>query len=238
MRDLFIDASTSVFGKHPYDWQSDVASYVGDNYQSSTNSTLLLVKPTGGGKSLVRDGIAVVLGGITLTIVPLLSLGADQTRKLNARAAQDDAPTMAFHLDEMKSPQEQQRLADRLLLLPDDTTKTILLFSSPQFLQKSPILLPALKQLVTNKLLRLLAIDEIHLFVHFGLSFRSEFAWLKDNLFHHVLAPTPLSTRIPVLLMTATCTRRIQRDMEALTGLTVSKRFWPSPLGMQHRSVR
>jgi superfamily II DNA helicase RecQ len=40
---------------------------------------LLVILPTDGGKSLVRDVVGIILGGVTLTIIPLLSLGADQT---------------------------------------------------------------------------------------------------------------------------------------------------------------
>ena len=49
---------------------------------------VLFVEPTGGGKSLVRDVHAVMVKGITLTIVPLLALGADQTAKINKNALQ------------------------------------------------------------------------------------------------------------------------------------------------------
>ena len=43
----------------------------------------LLVAPTGGGKSLVRDVVAAASPGITLSISPLLALGADQESNLN-----------------------------------------------------------------------------------------------------------------------------------------------------------
>ena len=74
----------------------------------SANSTYIsgpvfFVKPTGGGKSLVRDIHGVVVRGITLTIVPLLSLGADQAQKLRTNAIQNCGDILTYHLDEIKN---------------------------------------------------------------------------------------------------------------------------------------
>ena len=45
-------------------------------------SSLLFVHPTGGGKLLVRDVHYVLFGGVSLTIVPVSSLGADLSIKV------------------------------------------------------------------------------------------------------------------------------------------------------------
>ena len=45
-------------------------------------SSLIFVHPTGGGKSLVRDVHSVLFRGVSLTIVPVLSLGADLSIKV------------------------------------------------------------------------------------------------------------------------------------------------------------
>ena len=49
---------------------------------SSINpAPVLFVQPPGGGKLLVRDVHSVFCRGVSLTIVPILSLGADQQKK-------------------------------------------------------------------------------------------------------------------------------------------------------------
>ena len=64
----------------PKDWQTEAASYLIDLTTDPfppTPQSILLAKSTGGGKSAVRDAVGLALGGVTLTIVPLLSLAAD-----------------------------------------------------------------------------------------------------------------------------------------------------------------
>ena len=45
-------------------------------------SSVLLIHPTGGGKLLVRDIRSILHRGVSLTIVPRLSLGSDQKCKI------------------------------------------------------------------------------------------------------------------------------------------------------------
>ena len=46
------------------------------------SSSLLFIQPTGGGKLLVRDVFSVMFRGASLTVVPILSLGANQKQKI------------------------------------------------------------------------------------------------------------------------------------------------------------
>ena len=50
-----------------------------------TGSRVLVVAPTGGGKSLTYQLPAVVLDGMTLVLCPLVALMEDQVRSLHAR---------------------------------------------------------------------------------------------------------------------------------------------------------
>jgi hypothetical protein len=236
----FVDASAKVFGRTPYEWQLQVGSHILHTCSSKETGPSLLVRPTGGGKSLVRDAVATVLGGVSLTIVPLLSLASAQCRKLNDIACQEHCPVLAYNLDELKTPQAQRRIVQRILSSEATTNKRILLFSSPQSIVKSDIFKTMLQSLLLRKLLRLIAVDEMHLFVHFGLSFRKEFRDLDEHLFALVRTSMPNRTTVPILFMTATCSKRIQADMESMTQLKIpsSTIFWPNATGMKHRSVK
>jgi superfamily II DNA helicase RecQ len=94
-----------------------------------------------------------------------------------------------------------------------------------------------LDSIIQKKLLQFVAIDEIHLFVHFAHSFCQEFAWLKPYLFSKLQSrSSALRTIVPVLFMTATCNTTILENVELLSGLQfhVANIFWPPPPGMQH----
>jgi superfamily II DNA helicase RecQ len=71
-----------------------------------------------------------------------------------------------------------------------------------------------LLSLLQNGHLRFVAVDELHLFVQFALSFRTSFADLKPILFDRLHAPSSTAALVPLLLMTATCTPRILKDAE------------------------
>jgi hypothetical protein len=74
--------------------------------------------------------------------------------------------------------------------------------------------------IILKKLLQFVAVDEIHLFVHFARSFRQEFAWLKPYLFSKLQSRGSSSrTTIPVLFMIATCNETIMKNVELLSGL-------------------
>ena len=85
-----------------------------------------------------------------------------------------------------------------------------------------------------------MAVDEIQLFVHYGLSFRHQFAMLSATLFKD-LKVGKTKTKIPVLFMTATCTVQMFEQLQTLTGLTFQKDklnvFWPDSVSMQKRNI-
>ena len=82
--------------------------------------------------------------------------------------------------------------------------------------------------------------DEIQLFVHYGLSFRSQFAMLSTTLFKQI-RDGACTTKIPVLFMTASCTQEMFEQLQLLTGLRFYKDhrniFWPSSGILMKRSI-
>jgi superfamily II DNA helicase RecQ len=147
---------------------------------------VLLCHPTGGGKSLVRDTFAVAYGGITWCISPLLSLAADQVTKLQQQAALSSI--VAIHLEKhTQDASKLRQLCLQLASIPNSSSSTIIVFSSPQFLVDNLLVRNLFCTLSLNhddskkNGLTLLAIDEVHLFAQFGLYFRDEFLQLRAS---------------------------------------------------------
>ena len=76
-----------------------------------------------------------------------------------------------------------QSVIESMLAFQDDTKKTVMLFASPQVLIDKDHWKRFVRQLVQKKLLRLIAVDEIQLFIHYGLSFRSQFVMMSTIVF-------------------------------------------------------
>jgi superfamily II DNA helicase RecQ len=78
-------AARDVMDREPYDVQILIRRHLqrmSHSLHCQVPAPILFIWPTGGGKSLVRDLHAIILGGFTITIVPLLSVGIDQSTKL------------------------------------------------------------------------------------------------------------------------------------------------------------
>ena len=193
----FVQTSQQTFHRTPYEWQSAVGSAFLRDYYNNKYQKILLVRPTGGGKSLVFNTISVCIKGVTICISPLLSLGADQSRKV-IQAAHDDRSVSSFHLDEMHQSSVKALLENLKVLSP---TQTVFIFTSPQAIVNRNDDLR--EYLIDNKLIKFIVIDEIHLVNHFGKTFRNEFEILKHKLFTHVKEYTPM------MFITATCSANI-----------------------------
>jgi superfamily II DNA helicase RecQ len=123
----------------------------------------------------------------------------------------------------------------------------LFLFSSPQAIVNNQIWRPMIDSLITKRLLSMLCIDEVHMFVQFGLTFRQEFALLQSVLFKKLRVKASPSaelsrfhTAVPVLFMTATCNQSMVAQNEKLSGLRFDRSsniFWPSADAMHHQNV-
>lgn len=86
------------------------------------------------------DCFVTAQGGITWSVSPLLSLGANQEAKINEKAIQGPNQVIkAIHLDNYRKPEEQKGIAERLTKLGKDSRVTIIILSSPQVIRDSKI---------------------------------------------------------------------------------------------------
>ena len=116
-------------------------------------------------------------------------------------------------------------------------------FVSPQALTEKKHWKDFFVALLKKKMLKLIVIDEIQLFVSYGLSFRTEFASLSSTLFSHVKkSNSTCQTTIPILFMTATCTTLMVEQLQTLTGLKLGTNYdnvyWPNSMDMMNTRVK
>jgi superfamily II DNA helicase RecQ len=196
-----------------------------------------------GGKSLVRDVYSILNAGICLTITPLLSLGADQVEKIGLKSNNSFGSIAAIHLDEIRVKHQQQAIVKVILLQPKSSNTTTFPFLSPQALVKEgSVRIGLIDQLITSERLTMVCVNEVHLFVHFGLTFRKEFMQLKTCLFNKIKMSNnkEYKTKVPVLFTTATCNTFVVDKLQAFTNLKLSipaNVFWPAAAEMGHRHV-
>jgi hypothetical protein len=244
--------SQGVFNVTPYPWQTEVIIHMtlmNVPRGGVSCAPLLLVRPTGGGKSLVRDVYSIVKAGVCLTITPLLSLGADQVEKISLKSNNLLGSIASIHLDEIRAKHEQEEIVKTILAKPETSHTTTFLFSSPQALvREGSVWIGLLDKLIATRRLSMICVDEVHLFVHFGLTFRKEFTQLKTCLFNKIKIPNMTvssnekvcKTTVPVLFMTATCNTFVVEKLQAFTNLDLAipaNVFWPSANEMAHRHV-
>lgn len=166
---------------------------------------LLLVMPTGAGKSLCYQLPAIALGGTALVISPLIALMEDQVAKLAAHGL----PVARIHsgLDRAVS---RQACVDYL------RGSIGFLFIAPERLR-----VPGFPQMLAKRPPSLIAIDEAHCISQWGHDFRPDYRMIGQHL--PALRHGPGS--VPVLALTATATPVVQSDIITQLGMVNPARF-------------
>src|SRR5512146_267223 len=149
----------------------------------------LCVMPTGAGKSLCFQLPAVVSGGLTIVVSPLISLMADQARQLK----QLGIPALV--LNSTQAPQEQRAIARQLAsgfrgllyIAPER-------FASPLFQAQTQRLRP-----------QLFVVDEAHCISSWGHDFRPDYMRLAE-------ARQAMGNPI-CFAVTATATPQVRKDI-------------------------
>jgi RecQ family ATP-dependent DNA helicase len=166
---------------------------------------LLLVMPTGAGKSLCYQLPALARGGTALVISPLIALMDDQAAKLTALGLR--VARIHSGLDRSVS---RQACVDYL------QGGLQFLFIAPERLR-----VPGFPEMLAKRRLALIAIDEAHCISQWGHDFRPDYRMLGQYL----PGLRGEGAAVPVLAMTATATPRVQADITAQLGMVKPSLF-------------
>jgi ATP-dependent DNA helicase RecQ len=154
---------------------------------------LLIVMPTGGGKSLCFQLPALLKPGLMVVVSPLIALMQDQVDTL-----QNNGIGATF----LNSTLSWQAVREREQAILEGQIK--LLYIAPERLLSDKFV-PFLDQIYTEVGLSAFAIDEAHCVSEWGHDFRPEYRQLKllRNRYRN----------IPMMALTATATNRVRQDI-------------------------
>jgi DNA topoisomerase-3 len=156
---------------------------------------VVLVMPTGAGKSLCYQLPGIARGGTTLVISPLIALMEDQSAKLRERG---------FAVECIHSGRD--RAASRQACKDYLEGRLQFLFIAPERLR-----VPGFPEMLARRKPTLIAIDEAHCISQWGHDFRPDYRLLGGYL--------PSLRPAPVIGLTATATALVQRDIRDQLGL-------------------
>ncbi len=150
---------------------------------------VVIVMPTGGGKSLCFQAPALVRDGLTVVVSPLIALMEDQVAGLLENGV------AAAQLSSSQSPDERRRVEG---LLARGELK--ILYVAPERLAADGFL-----SWLERSGMTALAVDEAHCISHWGHDFRPEY-----RLVGEVRRRSP---HVPILALTATATPEVRADI-------------------------
>lgn len=167
-----------------------------------SKNDVMLIMPTGGGKSLCFQLPALMASGLTLVVSPLVALMEDQVmalkrKKINAEMLCADT-----------SRAEVTRILNAMI---DPGSGMKLLYVTPEKLAKSKRFMAKLQNAYKRGLFSHLAIDEVHCCSQWGHDFRPDYKFLG--------VMKSLFPKVPILGLTATATSTVSEDTQKILNL-------------------
>ena len=174
-REIIIECIQSVFKiDSPTDWQILLIQSLVFPYFDSPRR-IMCIQKTGDGKSLHMQCIATMHRYVSVVVVPLISIGADQVSNIYY-CCNPQAGIYAEHLDSLRETDDKKRMVDYLNSLTHSTLKktSVILYVSPSAISHG-VWAPVLKRLIAKDFIRFFCVDELHHVTSAGRYFRPEF---------------------------------------------------------------
>lgn len=169
--------------------------------------TALVSLPTGGGKSLITQTMAYQKSdGLTITVVPTVSLAMDQVRvaKDNIKVALESE--IACYYSDLAS-EDKRSIIDRI-----KNRKLRLLFISPEALIKNEVFKQVIETANDVGYLRNIIIDEAHIVIEWGNFFRVDYQCLepwRNNLYEK-------NSKLKTVLLSATYEKNTVKILQSM----------------------
>lgn len=162
---------------------------------------VLTLLPTGHGKSLTFQLPALLSGGLTLVVSPLIALMEDQVSGLRERGV----PAAAVNAG--RSGAEQRGILDEV-----ERGEVHVLYLSPERINRSAELRQRLREMIRQGQVTRVVFDEAHCLSEWGHDFRPDYRQVLTRL-------EQMGLKVPVTALTATATPRVREQLLTDLGL-------------------
>ena len=175
------------------------------------DENIVVISPTGSGKSLCFQLPAMLYEGITIVLCPLKSLIYDQVESLKKKGISCELLNGDLGIRKKTALfEELKKTAPNLKML----------YTTPEMLLCNEETMPIIKTLYKNGLIARIVLDEAHCISTWGHDFRPKYLKVKTIKDHY---PT-----VPIIALTATATEKVVMDIKDILGFKDNIKYYDS----------